>query len=60
MRDFINKDGIYIVSLPLDWYHKNKLYDSGEKAPDTFEFLKDPIGAFQLSVTTTDKVRFHR
>lgn len=55
MRKFINKEGIFIITLPIDWYHKNKLYDAKESDPESFEFLNKPIGTFQISLTTPDK-----
>lgn len=55
MRQFINKEGRFIITLPLDWYHKNKLYEAKDTDPDSFEFLNEPIGTFQLSLTTKDK-----
>lgn len=55
MRQFINKDGKYIITLPIDWFHKNKMYDAKETDADSFELLDDPIGTFQITLTTTDK-----
>ena len=55
MRQFINKDGKYIITLPTDWFHKNKMYDAKETDADSFELLDDPIGTFQLTLTATDK-----
>ena len=55
VRQFINKEGKFIITLPIDWYHKNKLFEAKDTDPDSFEFLNEPIGTFQLSLTTKDK-----
>lgn len=55
MRKFINKEGKFIITLPEDWFHKNKLYDYKANDPDSFEYITDPIGTFQLTLTTVDK-----
>lgn len=55
MRKFIHKEGKFIITLPSDWFHKNKLYDTKETDPDSFEFVNEPIGTFQLTLTKADK-----
>lgn len=55
MKQFINKEGRFIINLPIDWYHKNKFYETKDTDPDSFEFLNESIGTFQLSLTTKGK-----
>ncbi|MCJ1806342.1 hypothetical protein MRP92_05375 [Flavobacterium covae] len=57
MRKFINKDGKFIITLPEDWFHKNKLYETKDVEADSFEFITEPVGTFQLTLTSTDKGR---
>lgn len=55
MRKFIHKEGKYVITLPEDWFHKNKLYETKESDPDSFEFITEPIGTFQLTLTKNNK-----
>lgn len=48
-KDFLEKNGQFIIEIPIEWSYKNPEFDSDENAALSFELYEKPIGCFQIS-----------
>lgn len=49
MKKFIDKEGDYIIYLPVEWGYQNSFYEAKESNPDSFELYENSVGCFQIS-----------